>query len=266
MCAANGLITEMLTPPADSTQRFSTRVSNYARFRPSYPSEVVDLLKRECGLSSNSAVADIASGTGLFTRMLLETGSQVFGVEPNPEMRAAGERYLSKFSHFKSIDGTAEATTLAGHSIDIVTAAQAAHWFDQTKASMEFLRILKPGGWLVLLWNEPRKDATPFLRAYEDLLIRYGSDYEKIRNERTNMRGEPFLSRSKSSEKTFEMIQQFDYAGLEGRLLSSSYAPQPGEPTHEAMLQDLRLIFDQYQVDGKIRFEYDTRVFYGHMS
>jgi SAM-dependent methyltransferase len=241
-------------------------VANYARFRPGYPPEVVDLLKRECGLSSNSVVADIASGTGLFTRMLLETGSKVVGVEPNPEMRAAGEHYLSKFPYFKSIDGTAEVTTLAGHSIDVVTAAQAAHWFDQTRSRAEFLRILKPGGWLVLLWNEPRKDATPFLRAYEELLIRYGSDYEKIRNERTNMRGESFFSRSKSSEKTFEMIQQFDYAGLEGRLLSSSYAPQQGEPTQEPMLQDLHLIFDQYQVDGKVRFEYDTRVFYGHMS
>jgi SAM-dependent methyltransferase len=266
MCDANDLITKMPTPPADSTERFSTRVANYARFRPSYPPEVVDLLKRECGLSSNSVVADIASGTGLFTRMLLETGSEVFGVEPNPEMRAAGEHYLSEFSNFKSIDGTAEATTIAGHSVDIVTAAQAAHWFDQTKARAEFLRILKPGGWLVLLWNEPRKDSTPFLRAYEELLIRYGSDYEKIRNERTNMRGEPFLSSSKSSEKTFEMVQQFDFAGLEGRLLSSSYAPQQGEPTHEPMLQDLRLIFDEYQVRGKVRFEYDTRVFYGRMS
>jgi SAM-dependent methyltransferase len=226
-------------PPADSTQRFSKRVTNYARFRPAYPAEVIELLKRECGLNSKSVVADIASGTGLFTRMLLEAGSEVFGVEPNPEMRAAGENFLSGFSRFKSIAGTAEATTLVDESIDIVTAAQAAHWFDRVGSRTEFSRILKPGGWLILLWNEPRKQSTPFLRAYEDLLIKYGSDYERIRNERTTMAGEPFLTPSESRSQTFEMIQQFDYEGLQGRLLSSSYAPQQGEPNHERFALDL---------------------------
>ena len=138
-------------PVKDATQRFSSRVDNYVRYRPAYPNEVVDLLKKECGLTSNSVVADIAFGTGIFTRMLLENGNRVFGVEPNEEMRRAGERFLEGFPGFTSVAGTAEATTLPDHRVDIITAAQAAHWFDREKARREFIRILKPGGWTVLL-------------------------------------------------------------------------------------------------------------------
>ena len=102
----------------DSTRRFSSRVGNYVRYRPAYPSAVLDLLKKDCGLTAASVIADVASGTGIFTRMLLENGNRVFGVEPNPEMRKAGEEFLRSYSHFTSVAGTAEATTLADHSVD----------------------------------------------------------------------------------------------------------------------------------------------------
>src|SRR6266436_8714589 len=169
----------------DPTQRFSSRVGNYVRYRPGYPSAVVDLLRKECGLSSNTVIADVASGTGIFTRMLLDNGNRVFGVEPNAEMRQAGEEFLVEYPHFTSVAGTAEATTLADHSVDFVTAAQAAHWFDRQKARREFIRILKLGGWLVLLWNERLTDSTKFLRDYEQLLLTYGTDYQDVRHERT---------------------------------------------------------------------------------
>ena len=169
----------------DSTQRFSSRVGNYVRYRPAYPSAVLDLLKNECGLNAASVIADIASGTGIFTRMLLENGNRVFGVEPNADMRKAGEEFLRGYSQFTSVAGTAEATTLADHSVDLVTAAQAAHWFDREQARREFIRICRPGGWTVLLWNERRTGSTPFLRDYEQLLLEYGTDYQEVRYERT---------------------------------------------------------------------------------
>jgi len=253
-------------PVTEPTQRFSSRVDNYVRYRPSYPPEVLELLKNECGLTPHSAIADIASGTGIFTRMLLENGNRVFGVEPNDEMRRAGERFLGNDSRFTSVAGAAEATTLAGHSVALVTAAQAAHWFDREKARREFIRILKPGGWTVLLWNERRTDSTPFLRAYELLLVSYGTDYQEVRHERTTAEIARFFGPSDFRSRTLEMHQEVDYAGLEGRLLSSSYTPLPDDDSYQPMLAELRRIFDAHQANGRVSLDYNTLVYYGQLS
>jgi SAM-dependent methyltransferase len=250
----------------DSTRRFSSRVGNYVRYRPAYPSAVLELLKTDCGLNSASVIADIAFGTGIFTRMLLENGNRVFGVEPNPEMRKAGEEFLRAYPRFTSVAGTAEATTLADHSVDLITAAQAAHWFNGEKARPEFIRICRPGGWTVLLWNERRTGSTSFLREYEQLLIEYGTDYQDVRSERTTGQIEKFFAPSQFKVRTFDYHQDFDYPALEGRLLSSSYTPQCGEARHMPMLSELRRIFDAHQVNGRVTFEYDTGVYYGQLS
>jgi SAM-dependent methyltransferase len=252
-------------PVKDTTQRFSSRVDNYVRYRPGYPPEVLELLKSECGLSPDSLVADIASGTGIFTRMLAKNGNRVFGVEPNDEMRRAGKRLLESHSGFTSIAGTAEATTLPDHIVDIVTAAQAAHWFDREKARREFIRILKPGGWLVLLWNERRTDSTPFLCEYERLLLTYGTDYREVRHERTTAEIADFFSPSPFRSSTLEMRQEVDYPGLEGRLLSSSYTPTSDHANYDAMLQELRRIFDAHQIDDRVSIDYNTLVYYGRL-
>src|SRR5260370_16718477 len=168
-----------LMPASNATSRFSDRVENYVGYRPGYPSQVIDTLKAECGLKPEHVVADIASGTGIWTRVLLENGNQVFAVEPNRDMRLAGERLLADFSTFRSVAGSAEATTLPDRSVDLVTAAQAGHWFDRRRARREFVRILKPVGWLVLLWNERRTDSTPFLLAYEHRLMTYLPHYKE---------------------------------------------------------------------------------------
>jgi ubiquinone/menaquinone biosynthesis C-methylase UbiE len=252
-------------PVKDATERFSSRVDNYVRFRPGYPPEVVDLLKKECGLTPDSVIADVAFGTGIFTRMLVEHGNRVFGVEPNADMRRAGEQFLASYSLFTSVTGTAEATTLPDDSVDIVTAAQAAHWFDREKARREFIRILKPGGWLVLLWNDRRTDSTEFLRQYEQLLRTYGTDYEDVRQQGMTLAIEGFFGQSFQT-RAFEYKQTFDYAGIEGRLLSSSYIPEKDHPKYDPMLRELRRIFDGHQVQGKVSFDYDTRVYYGHLA
>ncbi|MGB9286853.1 MAG: class I SAM-dependent methyltransferase [Candidatus Sulfotelmatobacter sp.] len=253
-------------PAANSTIRFSDRVENYVRYRPGYPPEVLRTLKTECGLAPNHLVADVASGTGIWTRALLENGNSVIGIEPNPEMREAGERLLAGFPKFTSIMGTAEATTLRDHSVDFVMAAQAAHWFDRQRARSEFVRVLRPGGWLALLWNERLTDTTGFLRDYEQLLLTYGTDYQDIRHEHTTSEVNQFFDPAPFQQRAFEMRQEFDYVGVEGRLLSSSYAPGPDHPQHLPMLRELRRIFDAHSVSGRDTFEYKTRLYFGRLS
>jgi SAM-dependent methyltransferase len=253
-------------PVSNATSRFSDRVENYVRYRPAYPAEAVAALRDECGLMPAHAIADIASGTGIWTRMLLENGNRVFGVEPNAEMRQAGERILADFPRFTSVAGTAEATTLPDASADFVTAAQAAHWFDRERARKEFARILRPGGWLVLLWNERLVDGTPFLRDYEQLLLTFGTDYKDVRHERTTEAVNEFFDPAPFQERVFALGQEFDYAGLEGRLLSSSYAPGPEHPQHEPMLAELRRLFGEQAVNGKVTFDYKTRMYFGQIS
>jgi SAM-dependent methyltransferase len=253
-------------PASNATSRFSDRVENYVRYRPGYPPEALDILKTECGLAPHHFVADIASGTGIWTRPLLENGNSVFAVEPNTEMRQAGERLLAGFPKFTSLAGTAEATPLADGSVDFVTAAQAAHWFDRARALQEFVRILRPGGWLVLLWNERLTDSTPFLRDYEQLLQTYGTDYADVRHEKTTDEVDRFFDPLPFQERVFPMRQEFNYAGIEGRLLSSSYAPGPEHPNYAAMLRELRTIFDAHAVAGRATFDYKTRVYFGRLK
>jgi ubiquinone/menaquinone biosynthesis C-methylase UbiE len=253
-------------PIPDATLRFSTRVENYLRFRPGYPRAVLDLLRAECGWTPATRVADIASGTGIFTRMLLDNGNQVFGVEPNQQMRQAAEHLLASYPRFVSVNATAEATTLPDRSVELVTAAQAAHWFDHARARREFARIVTPGGWVVLLWNERSTDATPFLRAYEQLLVRYGSDYQQVRHEHTTDTIDAFFHPAPCRKKVFALIQEFDYAALEGRLLSSSYTPLPGHPNHTPMLEELQRIFQAHASAGKVLVPYHTRVYYGQLT
>lgn len=248
---------------SDPTQRFSSRVDNYVRYRPAYPPAVIELLQKECGLTPRAVVADIASGTGIFTRLLLDNGNRVFGVEPNAEMRRAGEQYLAGYKNFASVAGTAEATTLAAHSIDIVTAAQAAHWFKLDAARREFGRILRPGGWAVLLWNQRRTASTPFLRDYEQLLLTYGTDYQEVRHERTTEAIDSFFAPAPFQSRKLEITQQADYEALEGRLLSSSYTPPPGHANYDPMLHELRRIFAAHQQGGQVSIEYDTLVHWG---
>lgn len=251
---------------ADPTLRFSSRVENYIRYRPSYPAEVLDTLRQDCGLTTSATVADIACGTGIFTKMLLDNGNRVIGVEPNLEMRQAAERLLAGYSNFESVAGAAESTTLPDRSVDFATAAQAAHWFDLSQARREFSRILKPGGWAVLIWNERCVGTTQFLRAYEELLIAFGTDYEQVRHENTTDNIGAFFEPAPFETRVFDMRQEFAYDDLEGRLLSSSYAPMEGHPKFAPMLKELRRVFDAYHVSGRVSMDYLTRVYFGQLT
>lgn len=249
-----------------STTRFSDRVENYVRYRPGYPPEVLALLRSRCGLDPDKVVADVASGTGIFTKILLDNGNRVFSVEPNTEMREASENMLKGYLRLTSVAGTAEDTTLLPSSMDFVTAAQAAHWFDRPRARREFSRILKTGGWCVLIWNERRTDATPFLCDYEQLLLTYGTDYKEVRHERTTAVIHEFFEPGPYEESVFDYRQQFDYQGAAGRLLSSSYAPLEDDPRHAPMMRQLQRIFGNHAQGGVVEFEYNTRVYCGRLA
>jgi SAM-dependent methyltransferase len=250
----------------DPTRRFSNRVEDYVRYRPTYPRSLVGLLEDECGMTRESAIADVGSGTGILSELFLRNGNRVYGVEPNREMREAGERLLSSYENFLSVDGRAEATTLADASVDFVTAGQAFHWFDPAAARREFRRVLKAGGWAVLVWNSRRTEGTPLLAEYERLLLEYGTDYKEVSSKwaaEENIK--TLFGPEEVRTKEFDNEQVLDFDGLKGRLTSASYAPLPGHPNHEPMMRELAALFERHQREGRVVVEYDTKVFYGRL-
>jgi SAM-dependent methyltransferase len=250
----------------DHTGRFSTRVADYVKYRPGYPAGVLRLLEEECGLDSASVVADVGSGTGLLSELFLRNGNRVYGVEPNREMREAGERLLSPYANFESVDGRAEETTLDDGSVDFVAAGQAFHWFDPPRARVEFKRILRPGGWVVLVWNDRRTSGTPFLEDYERLLVGYGTDYKAVSGKYAEASMLAALyGPGEMLTKTFDNEQVFDLEGLRGRLMSSSFVPQPGHPDFGPMTRELEALFRRHQRAGRVTVAYDTKVFYGRL-
>jgi SAM-dependent methyltransferase len=257
----------MLFLVPDPASRFSDRVQDYVRWRPGYPPEVLEALRGDLGLRPSHVVADVGSGTGLLSRLLVENGNVVYGVEPNRAMAAWAEVDLGPTGRFHSVDGRAEATGLDDDSVDLVTAGQAFHWFKVPESRAEFLRILRPGGGVALAWNLRRVDSTPFLRDYEAFLHRWSNDYDEVSAQYANeasLRG--LFGEAGWQERRFDSTQHFDLEGLRGRLLSSSYTPKEGDPRRDAMLAALPAVFEAHAREGRVAFEYDTRVFLGRLA
>jgi SAM-dependent methyltransferase len=251
----------------DSTKRFSNRVGFYIENRPRYPQAVLSFLRDELQLAPSHHIADVGSGTGILTRLFLENGNRVFAVEPNLEMREAAEQVLAVFPDFVSVAGTAENTTLETESVDFVTAGQAFHWFDAVRAKTEFLRILRPAGQSVLIWNDRRPDADTFSVEYEELLRRFGTDYLRVNHR--NLKAETFQSFYGSENygmRIFENHQLLDLDGLKGRLLSSSYVPTNGQPGFGEMMKELQRLYEKHERGGRVVMHYNTRLFYGSLT
>lgn len=246
---------------AKSTERFTDRVDNYVKYRPSYPPEVISFFESRCGISENSAIADIGSGTGISAKLFLDRGCTVYGVEPNDAMRAAADVFLQDYERFVSIKATAETTTLNDSSVDLVIAAQAFHWFEPDATRNEFKRILKPGSFAALIWNERRTTVSEFLREYEDIHLKYGKDYREVRHDRINDKVLNAFFQKDFERVSFENHQTFDLAGLKGRLFSSSYMPNRGDETYSAVEKEIESLFAKYAEQGKIKVLYDTNIF-----
>ncbi len=249
----------------DTVERFSNRVENYVQYRPDYPREIIPFLVGNCGLTKETIVADVGCGTGISSRIFLENGNRVFGIEPNAAMRDAAVKFLAKFPWFIAVNGTADATTLADGSVDFLIAAQAFHWFDPETTRREFQRILKPGGHIILIWNERQLDTTPFLIEYEAFLVKYASDYSNVRHENFGAKELRHFFKKEYGSMTFSNIQIFDFEGLKGRMLSASYMPSELDPIYERMNEELQVLFAKHNENGKIKVLYDTNVFFSQV-
>lgn len=250
-----------------TSERFTSRVTYYVQYRPRYPQVIIPFLEEAIGLTTETLIADIGSGTGFLAELFLTYGNQVFAVEPNDNMRAAADELYGDNARFHSVSGTAEQTTLPAHSIDLVTAGQAFHWFEVHKTREEFRRILRADGWVALVYNSWNIPQSPVADDYRSLLDRYSTDVERITCQRKiGPSMAQFFSAGGPSEERFENNQIYDFNALRGRVLSASYAPLPGEPNFESMEADLRQLFDRHAEDGRLVFPYETTVCWGKIS
>jgi SAM-dependent methyltransferase len=269
---------------------FSSRVESYIKYRPGYPAAIIDLLRKECHLTTDALIADMGSGTGKLTELFLSNGYRVVGIEPDPEMRCAAEYVLRHYPTFMSIAGRSEATELPDRSVDVVTAGQAFHWFDRERARKEFARVLVPRGWVVLVWNRQKTAGTPFLVALEQFwqtyltreglqavatgqkltcllqatnpVYRWRLDPELILQELIA----PFFGSDRFAPQTFVNPQIYDFEGWKGRVFSAGSAPQADHPRYAEMLESLEAIFQTHQVNGSVMIEHETQVWYGQLS
>lgn len=254
---------------SDSTSRFSNRVDDYVRHRPTYPRAVIEYMHAALGLDDHATIADIGSGTGIFTKLLLDVGHAVYAIEPNAPMRDAAEKLLEGTHGFISVAGTAEDTTLDSSSVDAITVAQAFHWFDVQRSRAEFVRILRSGGPVVLLWNDRREDQSPFSIEYQSLIDTYNTDLATIDHRRITRSDDvirEFFGDASFETATFDNSQTLDFEGLRGRLVSSSYIPAPGDSGYDAMITELQELFERHAVDGVVEIGYDTKLFAGRLE
>lgn len=244
-----------------ATERFSDRVTDYLKYRPSYPAELVDTLIAECQLNPESGIADIGSGTGKLSELLLARNLCVSCIEPNKEMREAAEALLDTYDGFNSIAGQAEATGLAESSIDLITAAQAYHWFDVDSSRKEFDRVLKPGGRIALIWNQ-RDTGYSFQREYDEMLRRYAPEYSKVNHRNIKDSDiEEFYHPYQMKKISFSYGQKFDLVSLMGRMQSSSYTPKDGTPELDLLVSAAEELFSRHERNGAVEFSYQTNLY-----
>jgi len=250
----------------NSTTRFSNRVEQYVKYRPSYPKEIIPFLEKKVGLNSSFVIADVGSGTGISSKLFLDNGNKVYAVEPNNEMRHKAEELFYNYNSFLSIEATAEQTTLPDASIDMIVAGQAFHWFDASKAKTEFRRISKNHTHCVLIWNE-RLVNSAFEKGYEQLLFDYATDYKEVDHKNVSeQRIAEFFAPHDFMLEVFPNKQFFDFEGVKGRMLSSSYVPDESSFKFESMVTVLQKLFNECNVNNTVEFNYETKVYIGKMK
>lgn len=245
----------------NSTTRFTNRADNYARYRPGYPTAVIEHLQQKIGLHAGMDVADIGAGTGISSELFLKNGNTVYAVEPNDAMRSKATALLQHYPGFHAVKGTAESTQLEDSSMDIVFSGQAFHWFNQQEAKVEFKRIARRDAYILLLWNI-RKLNTPFAREYENLLATYGTGYTPTgRDVAAKDMNTAFFSPCHHEKVVFENSQELDYETIKGRLLSTSFMPAEGDPDCAPMIAQLKDMFARYEKNELVSFDYITTLF-----
>jgi len=256
-----------IDPSLRPTERFSSRVEAYRRFRSRYPREIIPLLEERCALTRESVIADIGAGTGMLSELFLENGNRVYGVEPNADMRAVCEELVPRHPLLTCVDGAAEETHLPDRSADFVAIGRALHWFDQARCRPEFIRILRPGGWVVLASQGPHTRSEPVVRDFQTILKEHGLDYAQMRHryDLDNLARRLYAG-GEFHEAEFASAEEMTYEELEGFMLSLSVTPQPGHPGFPAMQQALREYFARHESGGKIRIPMTCKIHFGHLG
>jgi len=244
------------------TRRFEGRSEAYSRYRPRYPQEVIKILRDEIGLDSRAVVADVGSGTGFLSELFLENGNRVYCIEPNRDMRTAAEARLQGYApRFLSVDGRAEATGLGAGSVDLVTAGQALHWFAPTETRVEFDRILKRHGPVVIIYNHRREDDPPG-RAYAELVERYAGDRAPV-PDMDDAYIAMFLGNDLFKKFVMPNSQILDLEGFLGRLASASYMPKEGDSRWAGVREDALAIINEHGSGGRVTLHYHTAMYLG---
>jgi SAM-dependent methyltransferase len=251
----------------DPAKRFSAKAKYYNKYRPRYPDQIIKILEEDIGLPSLSSfkIADIGSGTGILSEFFLKNGNTVFGVEPNKEMREVAERVLKTYKNFISVDGRAEATNIE-EIVDAITAGQSFHWFNIEKARQEFLRILKPGGYVILIWNQRKGCSTSFGKDIEQILLDYGTDYKQVTNHERTLDFHTFYGSRGFQKRTLSNVRKMTFNELQGRLLSISCVPDVGDSRYPDLMEHLKNIFARHQINGKIISEFETELYFGQLA
>ena len=239
--------------------RFSSRVENYVKYRPNYPKDALSFLF-ENGINKDNVVADIGSGTGIFSNQLITNVKKLYCVEPNDPMREYAESLLNKYDNFYSIKAPAEATTLEDNSIDAIVVAQAFHWFDIEKCQIEFNRILKDeNSHIFLIWNN-RLSNTDFLLKYDEVLCNLSKDYNIVNHQNLGDREFDYFFDKKWAKYEFDNVQIFNKEQFVGRVASSSYNPEKGDDIYEKFYENINRIFDEENEEGFVKFNYKTQI------
>ena len=245
--------------------RFSERASDYSKYRPSYPAEIVQFILQHCSVNRSWVITDIGSGTGISTNLLLSLLCRVVGVEPNEKMRQIAERNLGDNPLYSSVVGSAEETNLPSSSVNMVASFQAFHWFEREKTRKEFRRILDDSKWVLIVWNDRVTDKPGFLEGYEGLLKNL-PEYTNVNHRNVTIDDvAAFVGSERIIRLTLPYSQRLDWDGLKGRFSSSSYTPKPGTPEAHKLLLDLKGLFDNHQVRGRIEFMYNTEIYLAQM-
>ena len=250
----------------DALNRFTRTIDFYHRYRPDYPAAVLSFMEQELGFGPSARVADIGSGTGKLTNLFLKNGNPTIAVEPNEAMRQFAEKVYGSRPHFVSKAGNAASTGLASASIDFITVAQAFHWFEPTSTRTEFRRILKPGGWVLLIWNKRVDEDSAFMQHYNEFLEIHSTDYQQINLRKIDLpQIDSFFDGNEVRRQDFEHAQVFDLEGLIGRYRSCSYAYTTEHPAFAVAIDTLTALFHQYAQQGQIAMSYRTEVYYGRL-
>jgi len=250
----------------DHHSKFSSKAEIYAKYRWDYDPKAIASLCQIAGINHNSVVADIGSGTGMLTAHFVNNVSKIYAIEPNAEMRAIALKNLAQYPAFVSIDALADSTTLPDNSVDLIVVGRAIHWFNAETTKPEFLRILKPNGWLATcrVTHEDLEllEALKILRKTES---GWNVAQDKSKILENNDLESYYFNNNYQTIKQHSVIQE-DWQQFLGRMLSHSPAPNSNNPLFPKFEAAAKKIFQSYSKAGILEIKIATEIKLGKIQ